>query len=76
MIQVTKLNKRDTFWINENLIEFIEETPDTVISLATGRKVIVAESAETLAKMVRESGCCVKNAAAISSDVLLEEDGK
>ena len=76
MIQVTKLNKRDTFWINENLIEFIEETPDTVISLATGRKVIVAESAATLAQMVREVGCPVRNAAAIASDVYLESDGR
>lgn len=74
MIQVTKLNKRDTFWINENLIEFIEETPDTVISLATGRKVIVAESAATLAQMVREVGCAARNAAAISSGVHLESD--
>ncbi|MBE6913456.1 MAG: endoflagellar protein [Ruminococcaceae bacterium] len=74
MIQVTKLNKRDTFWINENLIEFIEETPDTVISLATGRKVIVAESAATLAQMVREVGCPVRNAAAISSDIYVESD--
>lgn len=76
MIQVTKLNKRDTFWINENLIEFIEETPDTVISLATGRKVIVAESAAALAQMVREVGCPARNAAAIVSDVYLEADDR
>ena len=30
--------------LNSDLIEFIEATPDTVISLSTGKKVIVKES--------------------------------
>jgi len=45
MIQMTRLNGKEYF-INPHLIEFIEETPDTVITLTTGKKVVVEESAE------------------------------
>lgn len=37
MIYVTRLNNEE-FIINAELIEFIEKTPDTVISLTTGKK--------------------------------------
>ena len=37
MIEVTRLNGT-TVLINSDLIETVEETPDTVISLTTGRK--------------------------------------
>jgi flagellar protein FlbD len=47
MIKVTRLNGSD-FWINAELIEFIEETPDTVLSLTTGHKFIVKESAQAI----------------------------
>ncbi len=29
MIKLTRLNKIEKFWVNEDRIEFIEETPDT-----------------------------------------------
>lgn len=45
MIKVTRINKQETFWVNERLIEFMEETPDTILSMASGRKVPVAETA-------------------------------
>ena len=52
MIKVTRFNGKE-YVINAELIEFIEETPDTVISLTTGRKVIVKEKIdELLAKIV------------------------
>ncbi len=43
MIEVTKLNGTK-FLINSNLIGMVEETPDTVLTLTDGRKVIVKES--------------------------------
>lgn len=43
MIQVTRLNG-SKFFINEDMIEFLEETPDTVITLNTEKKLIVKES--------------------------------
>ncbi len=42
MIKVTKLNGRQLV-VNADLIEFIEAVPDTLISLTTGRKIIVLE---------------------------------
>jgi flagellar protein FlbD len=42
MIKVTKLNGREIV-VNADLIEFIESTPDTLISLTTGRKIMVLE---------------------------------
>lgn len=45
MIKVTKLNG-EVFYVNPYEIEFIEETPDTVISLKSGRKVLVAQKAD------------------------------
>lgn len=43
MIKLTRLNG-ELFYANPDLMEFLEETPDTVISMTTGRKVIVRES--------------------------------
>ena len=43
MIELTKLNMQ-TFMVNSSLIEFIEENPDTVITMNTGKKVVVRES--------------------------------
>mgnify|MGYP000885117010 FL=1 len=44
MIIVTRFSG-EQFWVNPHLIEFMEETPDTVISLVTGKKTVVKESA-------------------------------
>lgn len=48
MIMVTRINKVEQFYVNEELIEFIEETPDTVISMESGKKIVVMESAEVI----------------------------
>jgi flagellar protein FlbD len=42
MIKVTKLNGSELV-VNADLIEFVESTPDTLISLTTGRKIMVRE---------------------------------
>jgi flagellar protein FlbD len=43
--------------LNSDLIEFIEATPDTVISLSTGKKLMVKESVdEVIEKVVRFRG--------------------
>ena len=45
MIKVTRLKSQDhEFVVNAELIETIEETPDTVITLTSGKKLIVEES--------------------------------
>ena len=43
MIEVTKLNGTKTL-VNQDLMETVETTPDTVITLTTGKKIIVKES--------------------------------
>lgn len=53
MIKLTKLNN-DKIYINEILIEFIEETPDTVITLTTGKKIIVKETVEVVINEIIE----------------------
>ena len=45
MIQLTRLNHIPLV-LNSDLIEHIEITPDTVITLTTGQKIMVLESAE------------------------------
>ena len=52
MIEVTRLNGT-TVLINSDLIETVEETPDTVISLTTGRKFIVKESRQEVKNLVK-----------------------
>lgn len=51
MIEVTKFNE-EKLVINADLIESVEETPDTVISLSTGRKIIVKESRQEVRNLV------------------------
>jgi flagellar protein FlbD len=51
MICVSRLNGK-TFYINPDLIEFVEETPDTVISTTTGKKLVVEESAADVIERV------------------------
>lgn len=54
MVLVTRINKVNQFYINEDQIEFIEETPDTVVSFVSGKKVIVMESAEVIIDRIVE----------------------
>ena len=56
MITVTKINDRDIV-VNCDLIELIETTPDTTITMTTGRKIIVLEKVdEVLDKVVAYKG--------------------
>ncbi|MEW5874063.1 MAG: flagellar FlbD family protein [Candidatus Zixiibacteriota bacterium] len=45
MIKLTQLNGQSIV-INSDLIEFVESAPDTIISLTTGKKILVRESDE------------------------------
>lgn len=52
MIICTRRNGT-SFALNPDLIERIEATPDTVITLVSGTKYVVAESVDTLVDSVR-----------------------
>jgi flagellar protein FlbD len=43
MIQLTRLNNIP-LTVNSDLIKFVEQSPDTVITLANGEKIVVRES--------------------------------
>ena len=54
MITLSRLGHSDEpFQLNPDMIVTVESTPDTVISLATGAKVVVAESPQDVAAAVR-----------------------
>lgn len=52
MIDVTRMNG-SLLTINNHLIEMVEETSDTVITLTTGKKIIVKESRQEVKNLVK-----------------------
>ena len=53
MVHLTRLNGSKVV-INADLIEFIEELPDTIVTLTTGQKIMVHESVEDIIVKVKE----------------------
>ncbi len=53
MIHLTRLNNRPLV-VNADLIKFIENAPDTVITLLTGEKLVVRESVTEVLDRVHE----------------------
>ena len=51
MIEVTKIYGVRAL-VNPDLIELVEETPDTVLTLTTGKKIIVKESRQEIKNLV------------------------
>lgn len=51
VIEVTRLRGKKIV-INAELIEVVEETPDTVITLTSGKKFVVNETSEQLINLV------------------------
>ncbi len=52
MIELTKMSGRKIL-VNPELIELVEETPDTVVLFTTGRKIIVKESRQEIKNLVK-----------------------
>jgi len=53
MIKVTRLNDSELV-INTDLIEFMEAIPDTIISLTTGKKIMVRETVDDIIDKVED----------------------
>ncbi|OAB45108.1 flagellar FlbD family protein [Paenibacillus antarcticus] len=53
MISVTRING-SKMWLNALLIEMVEETPDTYITLITGKRLIVLEKATEVISLVKQ----------------------
>jgi flagellar protein FlbD len=55
MIPLTKLSNQ-SFVVNADLIKFIESTPDTLITLTTGDRLIVKESVDEVIRRTVDYG--------------------
>ncbi len=55
MIRLTRLNGRG-FLLNSELIKFMEETPDTVITLVNGERFLVTETSDQVVDLVVDYG--------------------
>lgn len=53
MIRLTRINQ-SPFFLNADLIEFVETTPDTVVTTTNGQKVMVLEGAEEVVRRVED----------------------
>lgn len=51
MIRVTRLNA-ESIILNSDLIEFVESTPDTVLRLTSGQRLMVRETPEEIVSRV------------------------
>jgi flagellar protein FlbD len=51
MIELHRL-QHQTVFVNPDLIEFIESTPDTLISLTTGKKLMVLENVDEIIQKI------------------------
>ncbi len=55
MIPLTKLNNQ-AFVVNADLIKFIESTPDTLVTLTTGERILVKESSPEVIRRAVQYG--------------------
>ncbi len=53
MIKVTRLNGQEIV-VNAELIEYLESSPDTIIALTTGKKIMVKESVDEVVERIIE----------------------
>ena len=51
MIRLRRINNQEVI-LNSELIEYIEEIPDTIITLVNGHKIVVLENPEEVIKKV------------------------
>ncbi len=55
VIPLTRLNGK-AFFLNSELIKFVEETPDTVITLISGERLVVSEKISNVVDRVVDYG--------------------
>ena len=60
MIRLTHMDGR-SFVVNAELIKFVEETPDTVVTLRDDQKLLVKESGDDVVERVIEYGRLIRS---------------
>ena len=69
MIQLTRLNNSPLI-LNSDLVKFVEQSPDTVITLVNGEKILVREkSDEVLNRIVEYRRSVLRGMATITTHV-------
>jgi len=68
MIQLTRLNNTPLM-VNSDLIKFVEQSPDTVITLLNNEKILVREDAATVLKRIVQFRQTILAGIAVSADV-------
>jgi flagellar protein FlbD len=66
MIQLTRLNK-NPLMVNSDLIKFVERAPDTVLTLVSGEKIIVLETAQQVLEKIIEFRRTILSGAVLQS---------
>jgi len=51
MIELTQLSGK-VFWLNPHQIEYIETTPDTMIVMLSGKRIVVKEDVPTITERI------------------------
>lgn len=74
MILVTRLNGTK-FHVNALLIETVEEMPDTLITLTTGKKYIVTENSSEVIRATRHYMRSIGVLAAVTSKADTQSEG-
>jgi flagellar protein FlbD len=74
MITVTRLNG-SKFHVNALLIEMVEDTPDTLITLTTGKKFIVIENSSDVIRDIRNYLRSIGVLAAVTSHLNTQSEG-
>lgn len=67
MIQLTRLNN-SLLTVNSDLIKFVEQSPDTLVTLITGEKIVVLESTEEVFARIIEFRRSVLRGVALAWD--------
>lgn len=75
MIRLTRLNQVPLV-VNSDLIEHVEITPDTVIALTTGQKILVLETADEVIERVVRFRHAVLTGLPANAPVAKERDGE
>ena len=60
MIKVTRLGGKEVV-VNADLIRFVEATPDTIVSLVSGEKLVVQESVDEIIRRCIEYGRALRS---------------
>ncbi|THF81260.1 flagellar FlbD family protein [Cohnella fermenti] len=74
MIGLTRLNGTK-FYVNALLIETIEETPDTIITLTNGKKLLVLENSSDVIRSIRHYLRSIGVLAAVASPASSQSEG-